>query len=305
MSRLAALGLGLGLALSASTAAAKEPIVELALEPRSVTVGDPVVVSVTVRLPSGDAREPRFPEASELSPELESLEEPVASRSPTASGNEWIQSYRVAAYRTGTIAIPAIEIRLSGEPETVVRSSDSVTLEVRSILPADLEGVEPRPPAPPVPIAAAASFYWTAALLAILAVCLAVFAFTRRRRTIVARPDLPPAAELEAALARLAGLEPNIALAALSLALRRYLGRSFDLRAVEATTSELAIRLGGAGLDGQLVRRAIRLFRDIDQIKFARRSAGATEASRACSDARALVAEIETHLHPVVGESAA
>jgi hypothetical protein len=138
-----------------------------------------------------------------------------------------------------------------------------------------------------------------------LAAGAAAWALHRRRALAPPAASLSPLAELERALGSLAGFEPEHGHVALSLAFRRYLGRALTLPATASTTSELARAIDRRGFEPTLVRRAVRLLRETDQIKFARRSASADELGRRAGEARELAVALDRQLHPPAEESAA
>jgi hypothetical protein len=128
-----------------------------------------------------------------------------------------------------------------------------------------------------------------------------------RRRRAATRPvrEVPPLEELEAALGGLAAGSPAEAgHAVLSLALRRYLGRSLAFHAAESTTSEIQRELAARRLDTALIKGAVHLLRDCDGVKFARRPASGEELLRRVAATRELAGAVEAHLHPLAGDAA-
>lgn len=186
----------------------------------------------------------------------------------------------------GTAAVPATPIRV----------------EIRAVLPAEPANVEPKPPAPPVALPLDPAFWWTLALLGglILAAAGWLVELARRQRA-AARPtrEIPPFEELEAALATLgpgSPVEPGHAV--LSLALRRYVGRSLGFHAAESTTSEIQRELAARRLESALVKGSVQLLRECDGVKFARRPATADELVRRVALGRELAGAIEAGLRP-------
>lgn len=282
------------------------PSLELELEPKSATVGDRIGVQLTLRLDPGDRRTPSFPEPGSSWGELAVIAASPPQRVEAPSGVVWRGTVVVAAFRTGPIRLPPLEVSLGGAGETPLQlaSAGPVELEIRSVLPPEGE-VEPMGAEPPRALPVSPAFAWTAGVLALAAVAAIVAA--RRKRTVLAAttPVRAPWPELAAALDDISAAEPAAGHAALSVALRRYLGRRLDLRALEATTTELAQRLLDKAVDSDLVRASRRLLRELDQVKFARRPTSSEELTRRVSEARELAGTLERTLQPQPPDTAA
>lgn len=292
-----------------ATPALAEPArLEVDLAPRTATVGDPVIVTLTLRLDAADRdRQASFPEWAEAWGDAT-----VLAASPVVKRDEGgqllvVQKLRLAAYRPGRIALPPREIRLDGAPPATLETPADLALDIRSVLAGDDKNAAPEPADPPRALPVPAAFAWTAAALAALAIVAGILLW-RRPRVPSGAPSaspLSPLAELERALAGLGGQGPVAAQTALSLALRRYLGRSFGFPAAESTTSELARRLDRLGLERELVKRFVRLLRESDAVKFALQPTDGAAVARGCDEARALALAVEQHLHPPAAEGAA
>jgi hypothetical protein len=279
----------------ASPAAAAGPSLEVALEPSSCTIGDPVEATLVLRLDAADAGQPvAFPAWGESWGELAVLESGAVERRPGSGGGvEHRQRLRVAAYTVGAVEAPAVSVRVGALP---VRS-EPARLEIRSVLPPGEPDPEPKPPADPRRLPLPAAFWIVAGLLA-AGVVAAIWRLRRRGPAAAAPARLPPLEELERALGRLAALEPARGHAELSLALRRFLERSCEVPAPAWSTSELARRLVRRELEGSLVQRGVRLLRDIDAIKFARQPADGEALERRVGEAREVARTVEARLHP-------
>ena len=299
--------LALALAVAAPLDAAP-PAVEVELSPASATAGD--LVSATLRLRLADAaaaERARFPDWSRGWGEVEVRESGAVESSPLAGGGvELSQHLTLAAFRVGELPLPPVAVELPVSAGGAARTPAGVVLEIRSVLPEDRDDLAPQPPAPPVRLEVPRAFAWTAGTLA--AAALAGAWWSRRRAPAAASaaaPRLAPLAELELELEALAGAEAAAGHARLSLALRRFLGRSFSMPAAESTTSELARRLATRGLDPTLVRRTVALLRGVDEVKFARRPTSRDELGRRSAEAGALGAAVDQHLHPPAASEAA
>jgi hypothetical protein len=125
-------------------------------------------------------------------------------------------------------------------------------------------------------------------------------AFRRRRGEAAgAAPPLAPFEELRRAVAALpAAGSPAAGHTALSLALRRYPGRSLGFPAAESSTTEIQRALAARPLPAGVGFRAVELLRACDLVKFARRPADEEALRRRGEAALGLGGEIETHLAP-------
>jgi len=292
-------------ALAAAPLLAEAPSLDVEVTPKSATVGDPVSVTLTLRLEAAPATSPVFPDWSHGwgDAEIRSAEPPESRTTP--AGVEVVQHLTLSAYRPGTIALPPVTVRLAGPPPLELTTPTSLALEIRSVLPEDPQQQTPRPPAAPVALSLPRAFWWAAAALALLVIA-AVGLLRRRLRSISATaPILTPEEELDRLLAGVDPRDPEAAHAALSLALRRFLGRKFQMPAAESTTSELQRRLAQRGLPGELVRRIARLLREVDQIKFALEPTTSGAIPERLAEARAISQAVTAHFAPPAPEVAA
>lgn len=297
----------LALATAMAPAAADPLALEVALAPEQATVGELVAATLTLRgAPDDPSRAPRFPDWSRGWGEVEVLRASQPQRVDSPGGAVWRQQLVLAAYSTGRLTLPPFAVAVPGDPPVAVTTPDGLALEIRSVLPAEPEARTPKPPAPPRRLEVPAAFAWTATALALVAAAAALLLARRRRPVQGARAT--PAAPWEEFVRRLDALDggdPEHAHVELSLAVRRFLGRSFGMPAAQASTSELGRRLGRHGLERGLVRRTVRLLREIDQIKFARAAATPADLARRLAEARAVASDVELHLHPPPAEAAA
>ncbi|MFN7943686.1 MAG: hypothetical protein U0X73_18995 [Thermoanaerobaculia bacterium] len=300
-------GTGWALALVAAWATAghaqETGRVAAELAPREITVGDAAVATLHVFLPAGAATDLSLPDWSKGWGDAEVLaSNPGVSRS-AAGGSEVRLELRITAFKTGEIALPAIDLGCADPNPEWCRTPADLRLTVRSVLPATPAGESPpapRPAQPPRPLAVPATFWWATVALA-LACAAAAIAVARRRPATAAGPAAPvqpPLPELLDALATLVALDPIAGAQRLSTAFRRYLGRVFRFPAVESSTSEIHRQLLGRALEPALVRRGVQLLRDCDQVKFARKPFGRDDLGQQVAIARELAAGVERHLAP-------
>ena len=174
------------------------------------------------------------------------------------------------------------------------------------MLPAEDEDLEPKPPAPPRQLPWGRAFWWSLAAAAAICGGLAALLWRRTRRVPgeAEVPRLDPLAELLARLQEIAqlsstaGAEP--AHTRLSLAVRRFLGRAFAFPAAESTTTEIQRQLRSRHLPEPSARRAVRLLRDCDAVKFARSGASADALAERLAAARLVGEEVDAYLRPPV-----
>ena len=201
---------------------------------------------------------------------------------PDTTGSGVITAiYSVTAWKPGTHALPPLAFAVQGaqgERETALRLP---TLYVRSVLPADTTGIEPRPAKA---VIGPSWVLWPFILLAVLLVAALAFAawwWYRKRRArrglVPAEPGLTPREralrELDAATAARADLKAFYS--QVSGALRGYLAALDPTWGADLTTSELALRTRVAAADSARIER---LLHDADLVKFARRRVDAAEA---------------------------
>lgn len=304
--RAAAALLALFALFAAAPARGQAPTLEVDLEPATATVGDLVSATLTLRLPAGDAGlTPRFPDWSGGWGDAEVRAATPPERDAGNADVVWRQRLTLAAYRTGSVPLPPVAVAVPRQPPIGVATPADLAIEIRSVLPDEPEARRPSPPAPPVLLPWPRAFAWMAGALA-LGALLAFWRLRRRHaREEASTRTRSPWEELEAAVATLDALAPPAALTALSLALRRFLGRSFSMPAAESTTRELGQRLAARGLDPELVRGVVRLLREIDQVKFARATPRPERRAEPVAEALRLARQVDLHLRPPATPEAA
>lgn len=286
------------------------PRLDLALSPKQVTVGDPVEAVLTLQVPTATmgtmAGEPRFPAWSTSWGEAEILEKGDAQKVGEAAGVvTWKQRVVVAAYRTGVLALPPVQVAVPLKDRTLQAQTPPAVLDIRSVLPAGEKDPKPKPPAPLRRLPVGAAFWWTLAGMSLLGALLGwtLWRQSRRRRqeVVAARPVLPPFDELAAALDSLAAEPSMLHLhTRLSLALRRYLGRALGVPAAESTTSEVQRLLLARRLPSAMARQTVELLRACDLVKFARQEVAAARGQERTVAARQLGREVERFVRPPV-----
>lgn len=292
--------------LALPAAAQTAPKVEVSLTPQSeLTVGDQVEAVLTLRVdPSTLGGDPRFPVWGASWGEAEVLAKNEPERVQEGGGTVWRQRLTLAAFRTGKVALPPVEIAVPLRDRTIqVRTPENMALTVRSVLPAGEKEPKPKPPAAMRQLPIGAPFWWTVGISGLVLALLAWLLWRKRAEAPemeAAPPQLPPFDELLGELDRIAAEPSAVRLhTRLSLALRSYLGRSLDFPAAESTTSEIHRSLLGRRMPGPLVRQLVELLRACDLVKFARQEVGEERSKERLAAARQLGREIETWSRPV------
>ena len=284
------------------------PRVEVALDPPRATVGDRVEAVLRVAVPPG-AGAPRFPSWRQGwgAAEVLAVDEPVLEMPTDGGRTVYRQRLVLAAFAPGRVELPPVAVAVPLAEQTLqVLTPPALALEIASVLPPVAKGekLAPKPAADLRPLPWGERFWWTAGTLS-TALLGAALLLRRRFRLpgalpAPAAPALAPLAELLARLDHLDAVGPAAPLPAhtqLSLALRRYLGRSLGFPAAESTTSEIQRLLARRVPAGQ-ARRAVDLLRACDLVKFARQEAGPERVRERIAAARQVAAELESQLHP-------
>ena len=281
--------------------------VAVELRPEEITVGDRVTARITL-VWDGEtpAAAPRFPAWQGAWGAAEVLEVGAVESFGQAGRRVYSQSLVLTVFTTGEIELPPVTVTMELDGRAVeVRTRGGARLNVVSVLPRDrqLSELEPRPPAPFAPVAAGRRFLWTAAVLAALCgLAAAALAWRLARRGApgaAPRTPLTPLEELMAAVTRIdpgAGSEP--AHTAMSLALRRYLGRTLGFQAPERTTSEITRDLRRTRLASDVVDRALGLLSRCDQVKFARREVPEAETVSSLVALQEIGRDVDDALRP-------
>ena len=228
---------------------------------------------------------------------------------------------RVAAYKLGTLTLPALSLTALGPGgELLTLQTKPTTVRIGSVL-----GNEPDPRLKPLdpPVVVYRRSWWLlytlGALLAAGVVAAAsVLAYRRWQARRAARPAAPPVPAHEQALARLAALPVASWLAqqrhkelyaALSEILRAYLGARWGFEALEMTTSEVATALVLRLVPATQRDRAQVLCQACDLVKFAKLQPDDDEARQAFAEVEAIVREMaasaELALQPSVAPATA
>lgn len=288
--------------VSVPVLAQPSPVSVHLLPPNGPTVGDPVEATITLEVPAdlvNPADTPRFPAWGKTWGEAEIVkaDEPVR-----ISSTVWAQKLTLAAFKTGDVPLPPVQIAVPKRTGTVqVSTPAGLAIAVRSVIPQSEKNPKPKPAAAMRPLPLGERFWWTVAVLSALCLLGAWLIWLQNRRTSpqAARPALGPFEELAAEIDGLRAEPSMLAVhTRLSFALRRYLGRRLPFPAVESTTSDVQRQLLSRRMPGPLVRQTVELLRACDLVKFARQEVGETQARERAETARRLAGELEALIAP-------
>ncbi len=289
--------------------------VSTAVVPETITVGDVFHAAVRVELPPG--AEPLFPDTLAVPVgDVEAAGRVRVQMDSSAAGRALTAIYPLTAWRAGReLQLPDLALTVRNADGTTTRVTASFpAFTLRSVLPADTAGIEPKPAKD---VWGASRIWWPlllAAAVLLLLLALAWYLWRRRRpRAVEAAPVvglLPREAALERlARARAAGyvergeLKPFYT--ELSAALRTYLEAIEPALGADLTTGELALQARRRGAPGPLLE-LLRLLGRADLVKFARARPPAAEAFADIDAARRWIERHDADaLRPAAGEAAA
>lgn len=272
--------------------------VEAALERDSVRIGEPLVLTVSLR-PVPLSAEVAFPELPD-SGKLVALGRPraVEGEPETRSAR-----YELVAWEVGELKLPTGSIRVKIDGTELTIPFPDLALRVVSVLPSDaeVETIAWRPPADVV------GGNWSlaemiAAASLLLALSAGAFLYLRRRGRATPVPQLEPIAPRERALTGLdvlarCGLieagEMKGFYSELSLIVRQFLAETEKHWGLDLTTLQLMVLVSQDGITEPDVRILEALLGEADLVKFARLRPSATEAATALNMARAWIADFE------------
>ncbi len=291
------LGLAGGVAAFAQDLEETEIRIQTRAEPPEISIGDLVTVIIEVEhAPHLEFSLPEQP-GSLGSFEVRSAGELEPTTTESGVISRW--HLTVSTFETGQVTFPELELTVTGSPTgPFTVTTDSVKLEVRSVLPEAAEDILDIKS--PLDIPRAWWTYWPWLAGALLLGLAAWWVWRRRTRAApdgrTVPPPLPPEEE---ALAALRELEASDLLGQeqvrpfytkLSEILRRYLWRRFDIVALEATTSEIVLQLAETGA-GTLSAPTNSILQKCDLVKFARLKPPREKSLTAIGETRTLVEE--------------
>jgi hypothetical protein len=262
------------------------------IEPDTVRIGDPFLVQVGIRAPTGATIE--FPAGPDSTSAVQPLDRARIDppRSDSAGAIQWAH-YRLAAWNLGDqpVNLGDVVISLGDQVRRIPLHS---RVFVASVLPADSAQRVPKPARPIYEFAAPVWWLWALATAALLMLLLLWWWWRRRKRAApVAVVD--PFARAEREFARVEALrlieagERGRYVTLMLEVLRDYLAARYPLAPLSHTSTELVTALREQrGLPRD---RLARLLTEADLIKFARRPVTADRARELGRDARSIVAQ--------------
>jgi hypothetical protein len=290
------------LLLLLATSSASAQTVQVSLSPNQPTVGDRIAATITLQVEAGAlAAEPRFPTWKATWGEAEVVEKTEPEK---VSETTWRQELVLAAFRTGQVPLPPVQIAVPFRDRTVqVSTPAGLSVDVRSVLPKGEKNPQLKRERPPVSLPVGDAFWWTLGVMSLVCAILGLLLFRRRaepNEEDTSRPELAPFEELTTILDRLSAESSSVRLhTSLSLAFRRYLARTLDFPAEERTTSEIHRSLLSGRLPAPMVRQAVELLRSCDLVKFARLEVDEDLSRQRIDTARRVAGEVEERLRAI------
>lgn len=237
------------------TDASRYPVLSSRCEPTSITVGDHVKFTVSAVVPELQRLIVRNPFGGKDETTWTLIGQPFVTEEKV-SASEWRRNteFTLTTFEVGEVEIPEVEVSYQppGGGEPIVRSVSGISVNVNSVLPADAAEVPLADIKDPLPIPLPAWVPWViGGIAALLALVVGLFVW-RRMRGKFANLIKPPLRPDEWALLRIEELEREKLIeqkklkelyTRLSEILRQYLGKVYELKAMDMTTGELLTHL--------------------------------------------------------------
>jgi hypothetical protein len=263
------------------------------VEPDTVTVGDPFLVTVRIRAPLGASV--GFPAGPDSGAAVEALDPKQERQGEDSTALEVTGGWRLAAWDTGDqlLRLGDVVVRLDGRERRIPLGA--LKVHVRSVLPADTAQRIPKPQRALFEFGRPWWHWLLAALAAVGIIGLFWWWWYRRRRRKKGDVEDPFAeAEFEFDRVERLGLveagERGRHVALMVEVLRTYLARRIPEAHQSLTTSELLISVRESPTVP--VNRLALILADADLVKFARRATTAERARELGAEARGIVAAV-------------
>jgi hypothetical protein len=273
----------------------QQPAVQMgyAVEPDTVTVGDPFQLTVRIRAPLGASIE--FPVGPDSGTQVEALDPRQERQSPDSTVLEVTGTWRLAAWDTGDLPLRFgdVIVRFDGRERRVALGA--LRIHVKSVLPADTALRIPKPQRALFEFGRP-WWHWLLAILAALGIIGLLWWWWYRRRKRKQGDVEDPFADAEEEFERVERLglveagERGRYVALMVEVLRTYLARRIPDAQPSLTTNELLI----AVRDNKTVpvNRLALVLSDADLVKFARRATTAERARELGQEARGIVGAV-------------
>ena len=263
------------------------------IEPDTVTVGDPFRLTVRVRAPLGASIQ--FPTGPDSGAKVEALDPRQEQQSNDTTALEVTGTWRLAAWDTGEQPIPLTDIVVTFDGRERRVPLSALTIQVRSVLPADTAQRIPKPQRDLFEFGRP-WWHWLLAILAALGIIGLFWWWWYRRRRRKKGEVEDPYADAEAEFERVERLglveagERGRYVALMVEVLRGYLARRIPDAHTALTTNELLI----AVRDNTTVpvNRLALVLADADLVMFAKRSTTAERARELGQEARGIVGAV-------------
>ena len=252
--------------------------VEGQVDRATITVGDPITYSLTVR--RGEADRVSFPEIREAIGELEVRDvEKGELRRVDGGGVEEAAQYILTSYVVGAIEIPALSITfVTASGDTGVARTHPIPITVQSVLEEGDEKVL-KDVKPPMELVEGLP-WWIWVLIGLFLIGIAIYLIHRRRagrsgeRTVQKAPPRPidELGEFDK-IAALGLLEKGAFKShyiLISDAMRRYIERRYAIEAMERTTWEILSEMNTSRMDAVTVAKIDGFLSSCDLVKFAK-----------------------------------
>jgi hypothetical protein len=265
------------------------PSVTVEVEPGQATIGDQLQARIILTLPAGwEAQLPTI--ETELGP-FSVVSGAWAEEAPTEGDKRWIWNGLLAAFRTGSMEVPALSFQLrTGEESSTL---ESAPFEVTIVSTIEEDGSEQPDIADlKAPLSIAPEYGPLVKAGGILALLLIVSALVwwlhrryARKLAAAAIPEdpfhrMPPHVWVYKALQELLDkrLEEqglfDLFYSELAWILKRYTGGRYRLDLLEKTTAEVPVLLRQTGVPESSVQKISGLLARCDQVKFAKNRPG-------------------------------
>ena len=291
-----------------------------AVDRRSITIGDPILLTVTVEADLGYQVSP--PAVVRTIGDLEVLKALPAQESRQLRGGTRVAfRYRITSFQLGDHAVPpfAVEYVGPGGVRGAARTAE-IEISVKSVLRAgeDASDIKPLKPQLELPgglqsrLLSLAEASAATLVLALPVMLVYRAARRRRRRRLPREPEHTPARRTMAELRRIADLRlpekdrypEHYEL--LAGALRRYVLEQFGLPAPQRTPRELRAEMERAGVDRRQATTIYEILRESERVRFQRQMPyprHAQEALRGAAEVLGKVAAAEEYATELAREA--
>ncbi len=274
--------------------------------PDTVTVGDPFILVVRVKVKPGYTVEfPQMPDSTDGTPtKIALVGQPLLERPPNDS-LEFRATYKLTAWDVGVQPIPLTDVHIVG-PQGTGFLPLRASVFVRSVLPADTSLHLPKAPRSRFPVHK--TNWWPLIILAIAAALAEllwwIYKRWRARRNAPRDPYVVAMEEFKRveALQLASKGEPERHAVLMSEAMRVYLAARVESAHISNTPRQLAANVLGAGLADERVRI---IMENAELLKFARATSTPDDAMRVGREARAIVELVHEQLKPKADEAKA